>query len=122
MLVALTRSKSLWFASLVLCGIAAAFVTGGGSILGLPFSFLALPAVVAAVGILLEKLWAARLAYAVLLVVTLGWCAVVYQLAGPSWPYPGTAETVLSLIPGVSLLVGCLALMVLIFRFFRTVG
>ena len=64
-------------------------------------------ALLTAGGLLFLKVWAKYLAYVFAAGLALSWLYAVWQVAARGWPYSDVYRTVLSLIPGLLLLLLC---------------
>ena len=75
--------------------------------------------VVCAAGLFLGKRWGALLWYAIALTVSCAWLVSVVRVALDGWPYPGVLESLISLVPGLLLLLVCVGGSVAVARDFR---
>ena len=72
--------------------------------------WLAVPVVLLAVaiGLISGKRWGVMLWYVFALTISCGWLVIVVKLALTGWPFDNATESIVSLIPGISLLMFCL--------------
>jgi hypothetical protein len=70
-------------------------------------------------GLLLKRVWAKYLWYAIGSGVSAIWLVTILRLALNGWPVAGKAETVISLIPGALLLLVCVGGILAVRRDFR---
>lgn len=73
----------------------------------------------AAVGLVLSKAWSQYFVYLVALFTAGGWTYVVATVALNGWPYHDTKSTVISLIPGIVLVLTCILISVYVFIYFK---
>jgi len=73
----------------------------------------------AAVGLVLSKAWSQYFVHLVALFTAGGWVYVVGTVALNRWPYHDTKSTVISLLPGIVLVLTCIFISVYVFMYFR---
>ncbi len=82
-----------------------------------------LPAIVTAacaVCLFMGKRWAAYLWHAIALTVAVIWLVMIGKLAFTGWPYHSLPETVISLVPGMLLLIVCVIGSIVVAKRFRS--
>ena len=62
---------------------------------------------IAAIGLFLNKHWSQYLWHVIAIVVSLSWIVSIVRLTFSGWPYENTISSVISLIPGLFLVVIC---------------
>jgi hypothetical protein len=70
--------------------------------LAVPFVLLTVAA-----GLMSGKTWGVVLWHVFALTISCGWLAIVGNLALSDWPFDNAAQSIVSLIPGISLLMFC---------------
>jgi hypothetical protein len=83
------------------------------------FVLVGLCALLAAVGLLLGQPWSRFLVCGLAALFVHTWLSMVWQVARVGWPYSTATDTVLSLVPGLVLLVACAGSVLIAFRHFR---
>ncbi len=76
-------------------------------------------ALVGCVGLLLRKKWSQYLVYVVLLGIIVSWAIGVWQVAATGWPYADPLSSIISLAPGILLVLFCAGCGLVVFRYFR---
>ena len=74
---------------------------------------------VGCVGLLLRKKWSQYVVYVFLLGVIVSWTIGVWKVAATGWPYSDFLSSVISLTPGILLVLFCAACGLVVFRHFR---
>ena len=80
---------------------------------------LGVAALLRAGGLLLLKVWAKHLAYTFAAGLALSWVYAGWQVAVRGWPYRDALGTMISLVPGVCLLLICAGVSYVIHRQYR---
>ena len=76
-------------------------------------------ALVGCVGLLLRKKWSQYVMYAFLLGIIVSWAIGVWQVAATGWPYSDPLSSIISLAPGILLVLFCAGCGLVVFRYFR---
>ena len=74
---------------------------------------------VAAIGLFLRKHWAQYLWHVMALVVSLSWVVSVVHIALSGWPHESALASVISLVPGLLLLIVCVGGSVVVAKHYR---
>ena len=113
----MTKSKSMWAVALLL-GLWAAYFTYSSNAVW-PYTIASIAAAVTAIGLLVERRWAAVLLY-VLVAFFVGWVVVaLHASGGPLLPYPDALSYVIAYTPLATILAVCAFLVIATYRHFH---
>lgn len=85
--------------------------------------FWLLPAAVSLVtgiGLFLRRRWSQYLCFAIALSASVFWLVSVVRIALSGWPYSDILGSIISLIPGLSLLALCVGASIAVYKHFRS--
>ena len=117
----IVRSKTIWVASALLgvLGIVLAQAIPDPAF-GNAAGFLSVLCIATSLGLAFGARWARHLSQALLLVIVVGWGYFVITFSMPNWPHTDVASSILSLMPGLTLVSVCLGVLAALRRHFRT--
>lgn len=79
----------------------------------------AIGSLIAAIGLLLNKKWSQYLVYFFASVTSILWLYILWFINSNGWPHDDVANTIISLIPGVLLLMVCICSCVVVYKHFN---
>ena len=115
----ISKSLKIWLISalLILYGVYNALTAIGNDQYG--YLFWSFCCFVGGFGLLLRKSWSQYIVYFVCLFVVSGWVYITLNMALNDWPYSKLSQTIISLIPGLLLVLVCTLSSVFIYTYFK---
>ncbi|MBS0240954.1 MAG: hypothetical protein JSS20_02170 [Proteobacteria bacterium] len=115
----MANSKALWAVAILIFSFGAYCVGVGAADPHWPAFGWALLSMLGCVGLIRKAIWSQYVIYLLAAGLVVQWAYLVSLAHAAGWPYSGTIETIISLVPGAAFVFLCIGVCVVVRRAFR---